>query len=952
MRSSVILGIALLFAGCASFPNAQRPAPVTAVDSGGRPLTELQTGSSLEIAARDLDPRTSYEFMVTLDNEETPISFARLTTDARGRVPQFVLWYQSGVIGCATRKADEARRLKFRSFDEAEHALAGRTLRVRARPSNRESKDAKTFELALPIKPRKSAMVYPSDKDGCLVNSLETSKSDLYVSGRNFTPGETISLSVVENQRAWYVGDQVTDLTGASAAPAPEHVTADANGRFTTRVWDATNEARGTYDIVAQRSNRTRDLSHLDIHDIVSYGSDTGFIFYLYYPPGGTYMDLAGRTVNGFPYFEYADSFADTNDTVWAAVDPTYVPVGHPGGQYAGFIVVNHRTPAQWIANTAIADISQNNQIEVMPVKGGCINVSETPIWPAPVADGQYDVVVDFGASPAANAASWASDGTYDASVDFLDGGIQVGFTSAPDPYNLGPIAVGQVDYSQDDFFPTLGTATNVDLRATVRYPATANGMNAPVAPGTHPLFVIEHGNHGQCRVCKDNTLYYDRLKQAVAGTYSWAQFNTNCSYQWSDCPDRIKNHEGYNHLLDVLASHGVIAVSIDAYDLTGPTPDYISERADLILKHIEMWSHLNTPANFPSYPDPFGGMFNGHVDLSKISVSGHSRGGEASVTAYLHNQALANPFSINSVSSIAPVDFYSPTLPGVPYFVILPAADGDVTSLSGVPIYDRAGSGVNDATTKSGIWVYGANHDFFNTVWAVDWDDYTDGHPAWPARPDFITAADQQKLGEAYLAAFTLTHLMNETVYDDMLRGRLIAYPSTSGKKIYNFRHETNHNKIDAGSGTGAAGGGTTASSIMNPSVHQTQALRLGWPSFNADYTWTFAPKDVSGFEVLSFRVAQTNAASNPAGGQYFRVELSDGAHIIGTYTSTFFPIPKPYVRPDVIHNLMTTVRIPLHTFIVNNSQLDLTNVNKIHFLFWGPSTGEIYVDDVEFSR
>jgi hypothetical protein len=67
-----------------------------------------------------------------------------------------------------------------------------------------------------------------------------------------------------------------------------------------------------------------------------------------------------------------------------------------------------------------------------------------------------------------------------------------------------------------------------------------------------------------------------------------------------------------------------------------------------------------------------------------EISVSGHSRGGEASVSTYIRN--LLRPpgqhFSIVSVSSIAPTDFDSHTLGNVPYFVIIPAADGDVADL------------------------------------------------------------------------------------------------------------------------------------------------------------------------------------------------------------------------------------------------------------------------------
>ena len=103
----------------------------------------------------------------------------------------------------------------------------------------------------------------------------------------------------------------------------------------------------------------------------------------------------------------------------------------------------------------------------------------------------------------ASTAAAWQADGSYDAAVDFLDGADQIGFTVAEDPWELGPIPIGTDSYSQDDYFPygTLGQVSNVDLRAVVRYPATVAGAGTPVAAGTHPLFIVEHGNHFVCRV-------------------------------------------------------------------------------------------------------------------------------------------------------------------------------------------------------------------------------------------------------------------------------------------------------------------------------------------------------------------------------------------------------------------------------------------------------------------
>jgi hypothetical protein len=523
---------------------------------------------------------------------------------------------------------------------------------------------------------------------------------------------------------------------------------------------------------------------------------------------------------------------------------------------------------------------------------------------------------------------TYATDGQYNSAVDFLDGADQIGFVVAKDPYDFGPFAIGQDSYSQDDFFPVLGSRTGVDLRGVVRYPATSAGAGTPVTPGQHPIFIIEHGNHISC-----NSPGFD-------GNPAYDSVHTGC-------PARTQNHMGYMGLLDRLASHGIIAVSIDAYDLTGYVPQLTAERSDLILKHLELWSHMNNTTTFGSYPDFFAGRFAGHVDMTKISVSGHSRGGEASVGAYVRNTM----FNIGSVSSIAPVDVQSYVLPDVPYLVILPAADGDVFSLSGLRIYDRAGSGLAspDGTVKSGIDVYGASHNFFNTVWASDGDDGAAG------RDDYIPAPDQQRLGEAYLAAFARIHLNNELVYEDMLRGKL-TFPSIAGRKIYPIHHEKLHTKIEQGIGAAAIGaGGATVVSVSSPSVHQTQAIKVTWSSGTGQLTYTVpsAQRDASTFEVLSFRVAQSNSSLNPAtGSQEFQIELVGGGNTKATYTSRFGLIPKPYNHSGIFQNVMTTLRIPLHSFIMNNSGVTLNNIDTIRFSFTNPTQGEIYVDDIEFSR
>lgn len=989
LTALALLGLLLLPGACRPAPDsndrpgdgpatALEPTPLdglTAVDAGGRAIEELESGSSLEVGAGGLEPLATYELRLTLAEGEPSgpedfLSFARIGSDGEGRIDPFVLWYHSGVVGCSQRLGPDVQLgpFQYRTFDEAEEALAGRSLRVtlhrvtadeaRRGPLVVPTKEPAVAAFDLPVARRRSPMVYPSREDGCLINSREVGSEDLYLSGRGFTPGETVELSVVPNQRLWRVGDAIRDVSGAGGAAAPVRATVGEDGRFTARAWERSHQFQGTFDFVARRLDQDAGgLQQVGPADLVSYHADTGFILYLIYPVGGPTMDLAGRPISGSPYFQFADSFADQGDTVWGAVDPTYVPAGHTGGSYAAYYVVDHRDVAGWDplmgGATNLVDVSGG--FEVMRVKAGCVNGTDVPIWHAPLTLGDYDVVVDFGAMPAETQAAYATDANFDDAVDFLDGANQIGFKVAKDPLAPGSFPVGRSTYSQDNFFATLGGASNVDLRAVVRYPATAAGVDTPTAAGQHPLFLIEHGNHAICEVATDGTPWYDRLADAYAGIITWQQLS-NLTHTHVSCPVRIENHAGYTGLLNALASHGVIAVSIDAYDLTGSVPGWIAERGDLILKHIELWSHMDDVSTFPAYPDFFAGRFANHVDLTKISVSGHSRGGEASVAAYMRNLSLPNPFSIGSVSSIAPVDFNGYVLPAVPYFVILPAADGDVANLSGQPIYDRAGSGLApvDSTTKSGIHVYGANHNFFNTVWAGHWDDWTDSHPAWPPRPDFIPAPAQQTLGEVYLAAFTRVHLLGETVYLDLLRGGM-TFPSTAGRKIYGFHHETNHSKLEAGTGAGVPAAGASESVVNGPSVHTTQAVQVGWNASTATYTYTvpLAKRDASTFEVLSFRVAQTNSGTNPATGtQRFQVELVGGGQTKATYSDRFDEIPQPYDRVGTDHNVMTTVRIPLHSFIMNNAGVTLNNVDTVRFKFTSPAAGEIYVDDLEFSR
>ena len=93
-----------------------------------------------------------------------------------------------------------------------------------------------------------------------------------------------------------------------------------------------------------------------------------------------------------------------------------------------------------------------------------------------------------------------------------------------------GSYEVGQVDYNFEDEFDLIpsGAVTpaypGVDVRATVRYPATASGAGQPVAGAKRfPLVIFLHGNHATCPCsCSHACAPGDRIASHLGYSRSW----------------------------------------------------------------------------------------------------------------------------------------------------------------------------------------------------------------------------------------------------------------------------------------------------------------------------------------------------------------------------------------------------------------------------------------------
>jgi hypothetical protein len=885
-------------------------------------------------------------------------------------VPATLFWYQSGVIGTTRREIKFHPDPAFKTFEEAEHYFAEHRLVLRVRQKERD-----LLKRTLIIGKRTTPLLYPSTADGILENAVDVRNEDLYVTGRGFRAGAVVTLYLVDNRSTWYPGDKFTPRATAVVKLQSNQT------RFTARLWDRKNARAGAYDIIA-RVQQVQRPGILQASDILAFNADTGVILYIIIN-GNIVIQSAGR-VRGSPgYFEFSDAFQKGED-VYAAVDPTDVPAMHPGGNYAAYFVVAHQPAAYWDgAAPALNDVSGGPDIH--RVKYFCINGTTALVWPTatqPEPIKGYDVIVDFGAVAANDAASYVFDNTYNKGVDFIDGYGAEGFFVYEDPSTTGPYPVGFSVLDQangitgiTDPMGITGPTQNVSMAwARIMYPATVAGMNQPVNPAlaSYPVALFMHGRHWS----ND----FDGSGPGLAGDFE------------SNVPDaqRIPSHDGYNYIMQQLASQGIFCISISTHQVQQDLGvwDY-NARGRLVLKYLDKLKDWNDNGT-----DPFGGIFHNHIDLAKIAISGHSRGGEGVVAAEVLNGSWPTHYSIVAVNAMAPTDQdalvrYIPTT--AVYYLLLSARDGDVSNFQGMRTYDRAyPQGAMNRKAKTVAWVYGANHNYFNTIWT---DTAALGSPnPWAGSTDDdgglnpkLTAAEQRQIALTTVCAFMRRYLQGIEPYREIFTGRLKPAAMRNDMVYWTYQDE-NRVALDDFErlpldktqntlmGMNSAPGFTQWDAkhlfedFGTPSTHpgglpqdnafhgDTIGLELTWASPQT-YTALLPPgkRDVSAYTYLTFRAAKRPPDPLMAGSNInLNVQVQDAMMHTGTYvirSDSFDRIPHPCLcMADSTSRILTGVRIPLQVFTRNNSNVDLTQITQITITTEG--SGAIAIDDIEFGK
>ncbi|MGD9959163.1 MAG: hypothetical protein AB7I40_12740 [Nocardioides sp.] len=339
---------------------------------------------------------------------------------------------------------------------------------------------------------------------------------------------------------------------------------------------------------------------------------------------------------------------------------------------------------------------------------------------------------------------------------------VTVQSAQAPDPADLDVVLSGdRLDATGDDLAgtapavaaPVAGAVLGEDPATPGPYDVVSSdyelpgvkiaGMSEPIemvghvvepapdaATGPRPLVLFLHGRHSYC---------YD----PATGDDGW---EWPCQAPFEEIP----SHLGYTYIQQVLASQGYATVSVRVNGINAQ--DYALDdggadaRARIIREHLDHWVDLAAEHQ---------------VDLSRVVLVGHSRGGEGVDRASIQIP-LSAPYRIAGQVLIAPTDFGTQTAPYVPTVTLLPYCDGDVSDLQGQRFTDTARDLTTDDTSlKSSVLVMGANHNFFNSEWtpgvaaAPSWDDWggnADG-ACGKKTAARLSAREQRDVGKAWVA-------------------------------------------------------------------------------------------------------------------------------------------------------------------------------------------------------
>ena len=527
--------------------------------------------------------------------------------------------------------------------------------------------------------------------------------------------------------------------------------------------------------------------------------------------------------------------------------------------------------------------------------------------------------------------------------------------------YDLGDATVVQANFPEDSRFRNM--------------PVRLNGViAAPAGEGPYPVVVILHGTHPGCPV--------DEM-----GVDRWP----------CDPADEQANYSGFAYLVSELAARGYVALApnINAENTFGFGEPVSGERlAQLLDLHLNALKDAATGGE-----NAFGVALSGVADVGRLTLIGHSRGGE--MANYLTRQyglGTAEGAAEHGYGPVAGLLLVAPahilqgsTGADVPLAVILSACDGDVIGQDGQVFYEAVRF-QTDHTWATTVLLEGANHNGFNTILGGDMIAHT-GRPGCQSP---LTPEEQRQFLVDYAADF-LTALFGAQDEATAAKARL-GLDLTQPAPAELFGRAARINSLPASADqlrlfapgdeieltTHLRGGATVAEgatlffcppgytveaelaacrrpNFVNP-ANPVMAI-ISWSGLaEVRFEMPTGQGEMGSYTTLTLRAALDPLSElNPADtAQSFSVRLTDGhgataSVVVGPdepalqYVSGEFTADETFT-PGLLDAIVqpTTVRVPLASF----AGIDLNDVAEVALVFDQTTSGTLFIADVAVDR
>lgn len=470
---------------------------------------------------------------------------------------------------------------------------------------------------------------------------------------------------------------------------------------------------------------------------------------------------------------------------------------------------------------------------------------------------------------------------------------------------------------------------------------------------------------------------------------------------------------DGYGYLGELLASKGIIAVSVDQNFLNGHwSGDFrgkeMPARAWLLLKHLQVWRKWNSQADHDLAQK---------VDMDQIMLVGHSRGGEAVSIAAAFNELPYFPddasekfdfnFNIKGVVALAPTDYRYDRkikLKNINFLSLQGSYDADEVSFWGMRPYRRLEFTDSVPHFKAGVYIHHANHGQFNSTWGKS--DF-DAPTKWLLNLEpLLSVEEQQTTAQVFISAFAEATLKNNTTYlpifKNVATGKkwlpiehyLTHFETSNTAIIANFEEDLNVTRAGDSTFLMAKNMKIWKEEILKTRDDESQennALFLGW-DVKADSNATPAYEiQLSRTQRELFSTTATLNLSIAAGNHEglpkvddnddnksdadkkrevpqlnFTIQLTDSAgRMIALQVSANKMIAKPlrsrftkfkFLEKDMVgadwEVQLQSFHFPISQFQQRKSDFDPSKISKIEFVFDQNQYGVVVIDDISVTR